>query len=46
MSNYDYYAPLSPDEIQELRCLIGRHFYKDCGDAKPRCVSCGKEAEE
>lgn len=43
MNRHDYYEPLSEDEIQALRCLIDRHYYKDVGGKRRVCVNCGKE---
>ena len=41
-----YGAPLTRNEIEELRCLIDRHYYKDCGGRTLRCQICGKEEEQ
>jgi hypothetical protein len=40
-----YGGPLTKDEIEELRCLIDAHYYKDCGGDKRRCLLCGKEED-
>lgn len=40
-------APLTEEEIEALRCLIGSHYYKDIGGRSRACVLCGAyEAEE
>ena len=46
MNFHDYGDPLDSQEVQKLRCLIGNHYYKDCGEEKRRCVSCGVQEED
>jgi hypothetical protein len=41
----EYGRPLTMEEIEKLRCLIGHHFFKDCGAPRRRCVLCGEDED-
>lgn len=37
-----YGAPLTEDEIERLRCLLGNHIHEDSGGEHRVCIVCGE----